>query len=32
MSIPHTAKALDRLADRYEWEAKRHDEDAERLG
>ena len=28
---PHTAKALDRLADRYEWEAKRHDEDAERL-
>ena len=28
---PHTAKALDRLADRYQWEAKRHDEDAERL-
>ncbi len=28
---PHTAKALDTLADRYEWEAKRHDEDAERL-
>jgi hypothetical protein len=30
-AYPHTAKALDRLADRYEWEAKRHDEDAERL-
>ena len=28
---PHTAKALDGLADRYEWEAQRHDEDAERL-
>jgi hypothetical protein len=28
---PHKAKALDKLADRYEWEAKRHDEDAERL-
>lgn len=28
---PHTAKALDHLADRYEWEARRHDEDAERL-
>jgi transcriptional regulator with XRE-family HTH domain len=28
---PHTAKALDHLAERYEWEAKRHDEDAERL-
>ena len=28
---PHTAKALDSLAERYEWEAQRHDEDAERL-
>jgi hypothetical protein len=28
---PHTAKALDHLAERYEWEAGRHDEDAERL-
>jgi transcriptional regulator with XRE-family HTH domain len=28
---PHTAKALDHLAERYEWEAQRHDEDAERL-
>jgi transcriptional regulator with XRE-family HTH domain len=28
---PHTAKALDHLAERYEWEARRHDEDAERL-
>jgi len=28
---PHTAKALDMLADSYEHEAKRHDEGAERL-
>jgi len=28
---PHTAKVLDALADSYEWEARRHDEDAERL-
>ncbi len=28
---PHTAKALDALADSYEWEARRRDEDAERL-
>ncbi|AUA57472.1 Plasmid maintenance system antidote protein [Achromobacter spanius] len=28
---PHTAKALDGLADRYEWDARRHDEDAERF-
>jgi hypothetical protein len=28
---PHTAKALDHVAERYEWEARRHDEDAERL-
>lgn len=28
---PHTAKALDHMAEHYEWEAKRHDEDAERL-
>jgi hypothetical protein len=28
---PHTAKALDTLADSYEDEARRHDEDAERL-
>ena len=28
---PHTAKALDTLADSYEWEARRHDENAERL-
>ncbi len=28
---PHTAKALDTLADSYEWEARRHDEDAERI-
>jgi hypothetical protein len=27
---PHTAKALNDLADDYEWQAKRHDEDAER--
>ncbi len=27
---PHTAKALDTLANRYENEARRHDEDAER--
>lgn len=26
---PHTAKALNHLADDYEWKAKRHDEDAE---
>lgn len=28
---PHTAKALDTLAERYEDEARHHDEDAERL-
>lgn len=28
---PHTAKALDALAESYEWDARRHDEDAERL-
>jgi transcriptional regulator with XRE-family HTH domain len=28
---PHTAKALDHLADSYEDQARRHDEDAERL-
>jgi transcriptional regulator with XRE-family HTH domain len=28
---PHTAKALDQLADSYERDAGRHDEDAERL-
>lgn len=28
---PHTAKALASLADQYDWEARRHDEDAERL-
>ncbi|MDZ4319731.1 MAG: hypothetical protein U1A07_12990, partial [Phenylobacterium sp.] len=28
---PHTAKALDALAEQYDWEAQRHDEDAERL-
>jgi transcriptional regulator with XRE-family HTH domain len=28
---PHTAKALAALADEYEWEARRHDESAERL-
>jgi len=28
---PHTAKALDTLADSYEHQARRHDEDAERL-
>ena len=28
---PHTAKALDTLADSYEEQARRHDEDAERL-
>lgn len=28
---PHTAKALDTLADSYEDQARRHDEDAERL-
>lgn len=28
---PHTAKALAALADAYDWEARRHDEDAERL-
>lgn len=27
----HTAKALDPLAQPYEWEARRRDEDAERL-
>ena len=26
---PHTAKALKELADSYEWQAKRHDEEAE---
>jgi len=28
---PHTAKALDGLADGYDWYAQREDEDAERL-
>lgn len=28
---PHTSKALDALADAYDLEARRHDEDAERL-
>jgi hypothetical protein len=28
---PHTARALDAIADDYEWEARRHDESAERL-
>lgn len=28
---PHTAKALDTLAEGYEWEARRQDENAERL-
>lgn len=28
---PHTSKALDVLADHYEWQARHHDEDAERL-
>ncbi len=28
---PHTAKALDALADDYEFEARRHDEDVQRL-
>jgi hypothetical protein len=28
---PHTAKALDTLAEWYDWEAHQHDEDAERL-
>jgi len=28
---PHTAKALDTLAENYDQEARRHDEDAERL-
>ena len=28
---PHTAKALASLADQYDWDAQRHDEDAERL-
>ena len=28
---PHTAKALDHLADRYQWQAQLQDEDAERL-
>jgi DNA helicase-2/ATP-dependent DNA helicase PcrA len=28
---PHTAKALDTLAETQDWEARRHDEDAERL-
>jgi hypothetical protein len=28
---PHTSKALDAMADDYEWDAKRHDEDAQRL-
>jgi len=28
---PHTAKALDTLADEYDWEARRHDEGAARL-
>lgn len=28
---PHTARALDAIADDYEWESRRHDESAERL-
>jgi transcriptional regulator with XRE-family HTH domain len=28
---PHTAKALDALADEYDWQARRQDESAERL-
>lgn len=28
---PHTSKALDKIAEAYDWEASRHDEDAERL-
>ncbi len=28
---PHTARALDDIAAAYDWEARRHDEDAERL-
>ncbi|MER9069611.1 XRE family transcriptional regulator [Mesorhizobium sp. M0902] len=28
---PHTAKALDTLAGAYDWEARQHDEEAERL-
>jgi transcriptional regulator with XRE-family HTH domain len=28
---PHTAKALNTMAESYEWQARRHDEDAERL-
>lgn len=28
---PHTGKALEGLAERYEWDAQREDEDAERL-
>ncbi|MBY4640512.1 helix-turn-helix domain-containing protein [Gluconacetobacter entanii] len=28
---PYTAKALNGLAERYDWQAQRHDEDAERL-
>lgn len=28
---PHTAGALDQLAEQYEWDAQRHDEEAERL-
>jgi transcriptional regulator with XRE-family HTH domain len=28
---PHTAKVLDALAESYDWEARRHDENAERL-
>jgi hypothetical protein len=28
---PHTAKALNAIADSYAWDARRHDEDAERL-
>lgn len=30
IEYPHTAKALDGLADRYDWHATREDEDAER--
>jgi hypothetical protein len=28
---PHTAKALDGIAEGYDWDTQRHDEDAERL-
>jgi transcriptional regulator with XRE-family HTH domain len=31
VDYPYTSKALDQIAETYEWEAARHDEDAERL-